>query len=61
MLTRLEPDDQEAIRLRYLEQRGYPEIAELLECSTGAARVRVCRALGALRALMAQEDEGGGE
>lgn len=43
------PDKQrEALELRVLEQLPYEEIGSRLGCSTGAARVRVTRALRAL-------------
>jgi RNA polymerase sigma factor (sigma-70 family) len=43
------PDKQrEAVELRVLEQLPYEEISSRLGCSTGAARVRVTRALRAL-------------
>jgi RNA polymerase sigma factor (sigma-70 family) len=43
------PDKQrEAVELRVLEQLPYEEIGSRLGCSTGAARVRVTRALRAL-------------
>jgi RNA polymerase sigma factor (sigma-70 family) len=43
------PDKQrEALELRVLEQLPYAEIGSRLGCSTGAARVRVTRALRAL-------------
>jgi RNA polymerase sigma factor (sigma-70 family) len=45
------PDKQrEALELRVLEQLPYEEIGSRLGCTTGAARVRVTRALRALHA-----------
>ena len=38
----------EAIGLRIVEQLPYPEVAERLGCSEGAARVRVSRGLSRL-------------
>ncbi len=51
---------RDALRLRYLEERSYTEIAEVMSCSPGAARVRVCRALKALRDAM-QDGKGGAD
>ena len=44
-LGRLTVKEREAVRLRVVEERPYPEVADLLGCSEGAARVRVHRAL----------------
>jgi len=44
-LTGLSAAHREAVRLRVVEDRSYPEVARLLGCSEGAARVRVHRAL----------------
>lgn len=44
-LGRLSAKEQEAVRLRVMEERPYTEVAERLGCSEGAARVRVHRAL----------------
>jgi RNA polymerase sigma factor (sigma-70 family) len=47
------PDGQaDAVRLRLLDGLGYPEIADRLGCTVGAARVRVSRALSALADAM---------
>jgi RNA polymerase sigma factor (sigma-70 family) len=47
------PDNQrEALQLRVLEHLPYEEIGSRLGCSTGAARVRVTRALRALHAQL---------
>ena len=47
-LARLTRREREAVRLRVLERRPFSEVATLLGCSEGAARVRVHRALGRL-------------
>lgn len=44
-LDRLTESERAAIRLRVVEERPYPEVARLLDCSEGAARVRVHRGL----------------
>jgi RNA polymerase sigma factor (sigma-70 family) len=44
-LGRLSAKEREAVQLRVVEERPYPEVAGLLGCSEGAARVRVHRAL----------------
>ena len=45
------PDDQRAaLELRVIEQLGYDEISDKLDCSINAARLRVSRALRALTA-----------
>ncbi len=51
-LERLSVEQREALRLRVLEDRSYPEVAEVLGISEQAARARVSRGLRALaRAL----------
>jgi len=47
-LGRLTAKQRAAVRLRVVEDRTYPEVAEMLGCSEGAARVRVHRGLGRL-------------
>jgi RNA polymerase sigma factor (sigma-70 family) len=58
-LERLSRDQREALRLRVVEERPYPEVAEALGVSEQTARARVSRGLRALgRALeprLAQE------
>ena len=44
-LAGLSGRERHAVRLRVLEDRPYAEVAQLLGCSVGAARVRVHRAL----------------
>lgn len=50
ILERLKEDDQEALRLRYIADLSFQEIARVLSVSVIAARVRVHRALGRARA-----------
>lgn len=45
ILTRLSPEDQEILRLRYLGDLTFRELATILGISTVSARVRVHRAL----------------
>ena len=56
-LASLAPNEAEALRLRYLEARDYRQIAALWQCDARTARVRVCRALKALRTRMGPCDE----
>jgi RNA polymerase sigma factor (sigma-70 family) len=49
-LAGLGEDQREAIKLRVLEERSYPEVAHALGVSEQTARARVSRALRALRA-----------
>jgi len=58
-LAKLGPSHRRALELRYYQGLEREELAEALGVpSPGAARVRVCRALQALRAQFAQEDTG---
>jgi RNA polymerase sigma factor (sigma-70 family) len=50
-LGRLDRDDREVLLLARLQELSYAEVADILECSVGAARVRAHRALRALRDL----------
>lgn len=54
-LDRLRPQDLLPLTLRYHLDLPMPEIAEVLGCSEGAARVRIHRALAALHPLLAVE------
>ena len=51
-LAYLPPEQQEAIRLRVVEDLAYDEAAELLETTPQAVRARVSRGLSALRKLL---------
>lgn len=51
-LLKLAPAQQEALRLRVVQELPYEEVARRLGTSEQAARARVSRALGALRRLL---------
>jgi RNA polymerase sigma-70 factor, ECF subfamily len=51
-LERLGPDQRDAVRLRVVEERPYPEVAMALGVSEQAARARVSRGLRALRSVL---------
>jgi RNA polymerase sigma-70 factor (ECF subfamily) len=53
-LARLAPADRELIGLRFLEELGSDEVAELLGYSTANLYVRLHRALGRLRRILEQ-------
>jgi len=55
-LDRLDEPCQEILRLRYLEDRPYEEIATRLERAASTLRVRVFHCIKKLRAWMAQYD-----
>ena len=57
-LSRLSAADREILVLARLQGLSAAELAAALECSTGAARVRVHRALARLRALYLETTEG---
>jgi RNA polymerase sigma factor (sigma-70 family) len=48
-LGRLDRDDREVLLLSRLQELSFAEVAGILECSVGAARVRAHRALRSLR------------
>ena len=48
-LGRLDRDEREVLLLSRLQELSFAEVAQILECSVGAARVRAHRALRALR------------
>ena len=57
-LARISPEERRAIEFRYYKGLDGEELARALGVSTpGAARVRVCRALQALRTLFAPAEE----
>lgn len=56
-LERAEPDERVVLAMRYLHGWDYGRIASALSISEGAARVRVHRALGALRARLGVDAE----
>jgi RNA polymerase sigma factor (sigma-70 family) len=51
-LAQLSEDQREALRLRVVDQRPYPEVAAVLGVSEQAARARVSRGLRALSAAL---------
>ena len=52
-LDRLDPDKKQALILSRMEGFLYREIAEIMECTEGAVKVRVFRGLQELRQIMA--------
>jgi RNA polymerase sigma-70 factor (ECF subfamily) len=48
-LGRLDREDREVLLLSRLQELSFAEVASVLECSVGAARVRAHRALKSLR------------
>ena len=50
-LARLDRDDREVLLLSRFQELSFNEIAGILECSAGAAKVRAHRALRELRAI----------
>ena len=52
LLEALTPEQRQAIEGRYLEERGYPEIACDLRCSESVVRKRASRGLAAIRAQL---------
>ena len=58
-LSRIPPEDRKVIELRFIRGLSDEELAEALEVPTsGAARVRVCRALRVLRAQFPSSEGG---
>ena len=55
LLDELPYDSREALRLRIVEERPYPEVAEKLGIAEPAARARVSRALRGLAAELERE------
>jgi RNA polymerase sigma-70 factor (ECF subfamily) len=55
-LADLGEDHREVIRLRRFEERDVKEIGELMDRSENAVRILYCRALKALRQIMAQKE-----
>lgn len=49
-LAKLEPADREVLLLSRLQELSFAEVADIMECSAGAARVRAHRAMQTLRA-----------
>ncbi len=55
LLESLPADQRDAVRAHILEERGYGELADDLECSEAVVRQRVSRGLRALRAQFDKE------
>jgi RNA polymerase sigma-70 factor (ECF subfamily) len=55
-LARLDPAQRELLVHSHVSDLSYPEIAEIYDITVNAARVRVCRALRALRAVYMQHE-----
>jgi RNA polymerase sigma-70 factor (ECF subfamily) len=51
LMNRLPADQREALRLRVLDEREYPDIAQEMECSEAVVRQRVSRATRTLRSM----------
>ena len=58
-LDRLDPDKKQALILSRMEGFLYREIAEIMECTEGAVKVRVFRGLQELRQIMAGLERAG--
>jgi RNA polymerase sigma-70 factor, ECF subfamily len=52
IIEQLPKEYREIINLRHLQQNSYEEIAEMLQCTPRAARVKACRARTALKKLI---------
>lgn len=57
-LARLNADQREALQLRVVEERDYPEVASILGTSEQTARARVSRGLRALAAALERDGNG---
>jgi RNA polymerase sigma-70 factor (ECF subfamily) len=55
ILSRLSPDELQAIELRYFEQRPFREVAELLGITETYAKVRVYRTLDKMKKLFTKD------
>jgi RNA polymerase sigma factor (sigma-70 family) len=51
LMNRLPDEQREALRLRVIDERDYPDIARQLECSEAVVRQRVSRATRSLRSM----------
>jgi len=56
-LSKLSPDQREAITLRDMENFSYEEISEILNCSLGTVKSRISRARIALRQYLIETKE----
>jgi RNA polymerase sigma-70 factor (sigma-E family) len=59
-LEALTPRQRAVVVLRWFEERGEPEVADVLGCSVGAAHSEGVQALGLLRAALPRADLGTG-
>ena len=57
VLAELPPGERRAVELRVVDGLPYGEVAEGLETTPGAARVRVARGLGRLRKRFGQAEQ----
>lgn len=57
LMNRLPADQREALRLRVLDERDYPDIARELRCSEAVIRQRVSRATRTLRSMRDGEED----
>jgi RNA polymerase sigma factor (sigma-70 family) len=55
LLAQLPADQHQALRMRIVDEREYPDIAHELRCSPAVVRQRVSRALSTLRHELSQE------
>ncbi|MGB3411335.1 MAG: RNA polymerase sigma factor [Microthrixaceae bacterium] len=56
-LRSLPPEQRRAVELRVLDDETYTTVAEELDCSEGAARIRVPRGLRALRKIFREDSK----
>ncbi len=56
-MAKLNPREQEIIRLSFFDELSAPEIAALWDCTTNSVYVRLHRALKRLRAVLEADDE----
>lgn len=59
LIAQLAKEHRDIIDLRHLQQNTYEEIAEILQCTPRAARVKACRARAALRKLILTSSRAG--
>ena len=57
-LERLGPDDRLVLALRWFEQMSEREMAEVLNVAAGTVKSRLARAMGRLRGLLEEDDDG---
>jgi RNA polymerase sigma-70 factor (ECF subfamily) len=59
IIAQLPKEQREIVTLRHLQQNTYEEIAEVLQCTPRAARVKACRARATLRKLILKSSSAG--